>query len=76
VSANAEEAKLKEFGYTQKLDRSVGKIASFCIGFSVISATTAVFSGFGVRPGHGRSGVHLDLSDRCGHLLPLGRDRG
>ncbi|MCU1422567.1 MAG: amino acid permease [Microbacteriaceae bacterium] len=41
-----EDARLEEFGYKQKLDRSVGKIASFAIGFSTISATTAVFTGF------------------------------
>lgn len=44
---NAEDAKLAELGYTQKLDRSVGKLASFAIGFATISATTAVFTGFG-----------------------------
>lgn len=44
---NAEDAKLSEFGYTQKLDRSVGRMASFAIGFATISATTAVFTGFG-----------------------------
>lgn len=43
----AEDAKLAELGYTQKLDRSVGKLASFAIGFATISATTAVFTGFG-----------------------------
>ncbi|RYC07275.1 amino acid permease [Nocardioides zhouii] len=42
-----EDATLSEFGYTQKLDRSVGRVASFCLGFAVISATTAVYSGFG-----------------------------
>lgn len=42
-----EDARLAEFGYEQKLDRSVGKVASFAIGFSTISATTAVFTGFG-----------------------------
>ena len=42
-----EDARLAEFGYEQRLDRSVGKIASFAIGFSTISATTAVFLGFG-----------------------------
>ena len=47
MTASHEDAKLREFGYEQKLDRSVGKLASFCIGFSVISATTAVYSGFG-----------------------------
>jgi len=45
--ANAEDAKLEQFGYTQKLDRSVGKLASFALGFATISATTAVFTGFG-----------------------------
>src|ERR1700712_194405 len=44
---NDEDAKLSEFGYTQKLDRSVGRLASFAIGFATISATTAVFTGFG-----------------------------
>ena len=42
-----EDAKLAELGYTQKLDRSVGTVASFAIGFATISATTAVFTGFG-----------------------------
>ena len=42
-----EDANLLRLGYEQKLDRSVGRMASFCIGFSVISATTAVYSGFG-----------------------------
>jgi amino acid transporter len=46
VVGEDEDARLAEFGYTQKLDRSVGKIASFAIGFSTISATTAVFTGF------------------------------
>jgi amino acid transporter len=45
--ADDEDARLAEFGYTQKLDRSVGTLASFAIGFSTISATTAVFTGFG-----------------------------
>jgi amino acid transporter len=44
---NDEDARLAGFGYTQKLDRSVGKLASFAIGFATISATTAVFTGFG-----------------------------
>ncbi|ABM15292.1 MULTISPECIES: APC family permease [Mycolicibacterium] len=42
-----EDAKLAELGYRQKLDRSVGTLASFAIGFATISATTAVFTGFG-----------------------------
>ncbi|MCU1529293.1 MAG: amino acid permease [Frondihabitans sp.] len=46
--SNADEnTRLAEFGYKQRLDRSVGKWASFAIGFSAISATTAVFSSFG-----------------------------
>lgn len=47
VVGEDEDARLAEFGYEQKLDRSVGKVASFAIGFSTISATTAVFTGFG-----------------------------
>jgi amino acid transporter len=46
-SLNAEDAKLAELGYAQRLDRSVGTWASFAIGFATISATTAVFTGFG-----------------------------
>lgn len=42
-----EDARLAKFGYTQRLDRSVGPLASFAIGFATISATTAVFTGFG-----------------------------
>src|SRR6476469_6256474 len=44
---SSEDEKLAQFGYTQKLDRSVGRLASFAIGFATISATTAVFTGFG-----------------------------
>ncbi|HEY9264823.1 MAG TPA: APC family permease [Mycobacterium sp.] len=44
---NTEDAKLAELGYEQRLDRSVGTLASFAIGFATISATTAVFTGFG-----------------------------
>ncbi|AKS30776.1 APC family permease [Mycolicibacterium goodii] len=47
ASLNPEDAKLAELGYEQRLDRSVGKLASFAIGFATISATTAVFTGFG-----------------------------
>ena len=43
----SEDARLAEFGYEQRLDRSVGTVASFAIGFATISATTAVFTGFG-----------------------------
>lgn len=45
--APSEDEKLAQFGYTQKLDRSVGRLASFALGFATISATTAVFTGFG-----------------------------
>lgn len=41
-----ENQRLREFGYTPKLDRSIGRLSSFAIGFSCISATTAVFSSF------------------------------
>ena len=44
---NAEDSKLAELGYAQRVDRSVGTLASFAIGFATISATTAVFTGFG-----------------------------
>ena len=36
---NAEDSKLAELGYTQKLDRSVGTLASFAIGFATIPST-------------------------------------
>lgn len=42
-----EDGQLHRLGYTQQLNRSVGGVSSFFLGFSVISATTAVFSGFG-----------------------------
>ncbi|MEV6387437.1 APC family permease [Nocardia xishanensis] len=38
---------LEQLGYSQQLDRSVTPFASFCVGFAVISATTAVYAGFG-----------------------------
>ena len=38
---------LEQFGYSQELDRSVTPFASFCVGFALISATTAVYAGFG-----------------------------
>jgi amino acid transporter len=44
----SEDETLRAYGYDQRLDRSIGRFASFCIGFSVISATTAVYSGFGL----------------------------
>lgn len=46
-SSADENTRLAEFGYTQRLDRSVSRLASFAIGFSAISATTAVFASFG-----------------------------
>lgn len=47
MESSEEDRQLGELGYTQKLSRSVGGVSSFFLGFSVISATTAVFSGFG-----------------------------
>jgi amino acid transporter len=47
MDTSDEDRQLGELGYTQKLSRSVGGVSSFFLGFSVISATTAVFSGFG-----------------------------
>lgn len=47
ATADDEDARLADFGYTQRLDRSIGPLASFAIGFATISATTAVFTGFG-----------------------------
>ena len=47
MDSSEEDRQLGELGYTQKLSRSVGGVSSFFLGFSVISATTAVFSGFG-----------------------------
>src|SRR5690242_13077219 len=42
-----EDLELEEFGYSQELDRAVTPFASFCVGFALISATTAVYAGFG-----------------------------
>lgn len=47
MDTSEEDRQLGELGYTRKLSRSVGGVSSFFLGFSVISATTAVFSGFG-----------------------------
>lgn len=46
-----EDLNLQRLGYTQKLDRAVTPFASFCVGFAVISATTAVYAGFGFGVG-------------------------
>jgi len=47
MQSSDEDRRLGELGYTQKLNRTVGGFSSFLLGFAVISATTAVFSGFG-----------------------------
>ena len=57
-----EDAKLAELGYTQKLDRSVGTLASFAIGFATISATTAVFTGFGAGYFTAGATVRVDVA--------------
>lgn len=47
MAISDEDRRLGDLGYSQKLSRSVGGVSSFFLGFAVISATTAVFSGFG-----------------------------
>ena len=42
-----EDARLAKFGYTQTTRPFGRPLASFAIGFATISATTAVFTGFG-----------------------------
>jgi hypothetical protein len=43
----AQDDVLKRFGYSQELDRAVTPFASFCVRLALISATTAVYAGFG-----------------------------
>jgi amino acid transporter len=47
VAVDREDALLAELGYEQKLVRAIGRFGSFCVAFSLISATTAVFTTFG-----------------------------
>jgi amino acid transporter len=42
-----DDADLQEFGYAQKLDRTIGSFTSFCVSFSMVSITTAIFVLFG-----------------------------
>ena len=70
---NSEDAKLEQFGYTQKLDRSVGRLASFAIGFATISATTAVFTGFGAGLLHRGRTVRVDAAARRRGVRRSGR---
>ena len=70
---NSEDAKLEQFGYTQKLDRSVGRLASFAIGFATISATTAVFTGFGAGYFTAGATVRVDPAARRRGIHHLGR---
>jgi amino acid transporter len=42
-----EDALLAELGYQPQLVRAIGRFGSFCVAFSLISATTAVFTTFG-----------------------------
>lgn len=37
---------LHQFGYEQKLDRTIGLFTSFCVSFSMVSITTAIFTLF------------------------------
>ncbi len=41
-----DDADLREFGYAQRLDRTIGLFTSFCVSFSMVSITTAVFTLF------------------------------
>jgi amino acid transporter len=41
-----DDADLERFGYSQKLNRTVGAFTSFCVSFSMISITTAIFTLF------------------------------
>ena len=38
---------LERFGYSQKLNRTIGLFTSFCVSFSMVSITTACFTLFG-----------------------------
>jgi amino acid transporter len=42
-----DDADLERFGYSQKLDRTIGLFTSFCVSFSMVSVTTATFTLFG-----------------------------
>jgi amino acid transporter len=42
-----DDADLERFGYSQKLNRTIGAFTSFCVAFSMVSVTTAVFTLFG-----------------------------
>jgi len=43
----SDDSVFEDFGYKQQLNRSIGHFTSFCISFSIISATSAVFTSFG-----------------------------
>lgn len=45
--ADDDDALLAELGYKQQLTRAMGRFTAFCVTFSIISATTAVFTTFG-----------------------------
>jgi amino acid transporter len=47
VVTTGDDADLERFGYTQKLDRTIGLFTSFCVSFSMVSVTTATFTLFG-----------------------------
>lgn len=46
-AVDSDDATLETLGYKPALSRSVGKFTAFCVTFSIISATTAVFTNFG-----------------------------
>lgn len=46
-AVSSDDADLERFGYSQKLDRTIGLFTSFCVSFSMVSVTTASFTLFG-----------------------------
>ena len=46
-AVSSDDADLERFGYSQKLDRTIGVFTSFCVSFSMVSVTTASFTLFG-----------------------------
>jgi amino acid transporter len=45
--ASGDDVDLERFGYSQKLNRTIGLFTSFCVSFSMVSVTTATFTLFG-----------------------------
>ena len=62
-AAAAPDDGLAEFGYTQSLDRSIGKFASFAAGISYISILTGTFQLFYFGFAYRRAGLLVVLAD-------------